>query len=156
MATGHMMTNRGKLLHAQGLWDDGTATIIGIGLLKVQGSLADIQTEVDDLNTVNDLIVTAGCTECNFTNYARKNLTRTNWAEDDTNNWAQAVASLLTWTSAGGATNNTIVGAYFYDKTTDTDDSTRLLLSVDWFASSVTTNGSDYRYDPSAGLYRIV
>jgi hypothetical protein len=151
-----MMTNRGKLLHAQGLWDDGTATIIGIGLLKVQGSLADIQTEVDDLNTVNDLIVTAGCTECNFTNYARKNLTRTNWAEDDTNNWAQAVASLLTWTSAGGATNNTIVGAYFYDKTTDTDDSTRLLLSVDWFASSVTTNGSDYRYDPSAGLYRIV
>jgi len=155
MATGHMMTNRGKLLHAQGLWDDGAATVIGIGLLKVQGGGADIQTEVDDLNTVNDLIVTAGSTECDFTNYARKNLTRTNWAEDDSFNWAQAVASLLTWTSAGGATNNTIVGAFFYDKTTDTTDSTRLLLSVDWFASSVTTNGSDYRYDPSAGLYRI-
>jgi len=155
MATGHMMTNRGKLLHAQGLWDDGTATIIGIGLLKVQGAAADTQTEVDDLNTVNDLIVTAGCTECDFTNYVRKDLSRTAWAEDDTNNRAQAVAALLTWTSAGGASNNTILGAFFYDKTTDTNDTTRQLLSVDWFASGVTTNGSDYRYDPSAGLYRI-
>lgn len=155
MATGHMMTNKGRWLHAQGLWDDGAATIIGVGLVKVQGAAADTQAEVDDLNTVNDLLVVAGCTECDFTNYARKNLSRTNWAEDDTNNRAQAVAAALTWTAAGGATNNTILGAFFYDKTTDTNDTTRLLLSVDWFATGVTTNGGDYIYDPSAGLYRI-
>lgn len=155
MATGHMATNRGRLLHAQGAWDDVASTIIGIGLLKVQGAAADTQVEVDDLNTVNDLIVTAGCTECDFTNYARKNLARTNWAEDDTNNRAQAVAAILTWTAAGGATNNTILGAFFFDKTVDTNDSTRQLLSVDWFATGVPTNGGDYNYDPSSGLYRL-
>lgn len=155
MATGHWVTNRGKLLHGQGLWDDGAATVIGVGLLKVQSASADTEAEVRLFNTVNDLIVTAGCTECDFTNYTRKDLTRTAWAEDDPNNWAEAMASLLTWTSAGGATNNTIVGAFFYDKTTDTNDTTRQLLSVDFFASGVTTNGSNYQYDPTAGLYRI-
>lgn len=155
MATGHWATNRGKLLHGQGVWDDAAAGAIKMGLMKVQGAAADTAVEVADLNTVNDLIVTSGCTECDFTNYVRKVLTRTNWAEDDTNDRAQAVAALVTWTAAGGATNNTIVGAFFYDATTDTNDTTRLLLSVDWFAASITTNGGDYSYDPSAGLYRI-
>lgn len=154
MATGHWFTNRGKLLIVQGAWDDVAATIIRCALVKVQGATADTQAEIEDLNTVNDLIVTAGCTECDFTNYARKNLARTNFAEDDTNNWAQAVATTLTWTAAGGALNNTILGAVFYDATTDTNDTTRLLISVDWFASGQATNGGDISYNPSAGLYR--
>lgn len=155
MATGHMATNRGRLLIAQGAWDDDAATIIRMGLLKVQGAAADTAVEVADLNTVNDLIVTSGCTECDFTNYARKNLSRTNWAEDDVNDRAQAVAAAVVWTAAGGATNNTIVGAFFYDATTDTNDTTRQLISVDWFATGITTNGGDYTYDASAGLYRL-
>lgn len=155
MATGHMLTNRGRLLHGQGVWDDVAATIIRMGLVKVQPAAADTQAEVDDLNTVAELLVTAGATECDFTNYARKNLSRTNWAEDDTNNRAQAVAAAVTWTAAGGASNNTILGAFFYDASTDTNDTTRLLLSVDWFASGVPTNGGDITYDASAGLYRI-
>lgn len=154
MATGHWISNRGKLLLVQGAWDDDAATIIRVGLVKVQPAAADTQAEVADLNTVNDLIVTSGATECDFTNYARKNLSRTNWAEDDTNDRAQAVAAAVTWTAAGGATNNTILGAFFYDATTDTNDTTRLLISVDWFAAGVTTNGGDYTYDASAGLYR--
>lgn len=154
MATGHMLTNRGKLLLLQGAWDDVAATIIRVGLCKVQGAAADTAVEVADLNTVNDLLVTTASTECDFTNYARKNLARTNFAEDDTNDRVQAVASLITWTAAGGATNNTIVGAFFYDATTDTNDTTRLLISVDWFATGVPTNGGDYSYDPSSGLYR--
>lgn len=154
MATGHMLTNRGKLLLLQGAWDDVAATIIRCFLVKVQGAGADTQGEIDDMNTVNDLIVTAGCTECDFTNYARKNLARTNFAEDDTNNWALAVATTITWTAAGGATNNTILGAGFYDASTDTNDTTRLLLSIDWFASGQATNGGDISYNPSAGLYK--
>jgi hypothetical protein len=150
-----MLTNRGKLLLVQGAWDDNTAsTGIKMGLLKVQGTAADTAVEVADLNTVNDLIVTAASTECDFTNYARKNITRTNWAEDDTNDRAQAVAAAVVWTAAGGASNNTILGAFFYDATTDTNDTTRLLISVDWFATGITTNGGDYTYDASAGLYR--
>lgn len=154
MATGHWISNKGKWLLMQGAWDDDGSTAIRMGLMKVQGAAADTAVEVADLNTVNDLIVTSGCTECDFTNYARKNLTRTNWAEDDVNDRAQAVAALVTWTAAGGATNNTILGAFFYDATVDTNDTTRLLISVDWFAASITTNGGDYSYDPSAGLYR--
>jgi hypothetical protein len=149
-----MMTNKGRLLLLQGAWDDDASTVIRVGLLKVQGTAADTTAEVADLNTVNDLIVTAGCTECDFTNYARKNLSRTNWAEDDTNDRVQAVASSVTWTAAGGASNNTILGAFIYDATTDTNDTTRLLISVDWFASGVPTNGGDFTYDPSSGLYR--
>lgn len=154
MATGHWFTNRGKLLVVQGAWDDDASTIIRMGLMKVQGAAADTAVEVADLNTVTDLIVTSGCTECDFTNYARKNLSRTNWAEDDANDRVQAVAAAVTWTAAGGASNNTILGAFFYDATTDTNDTTRLLISVDWFASGVPTNGGDFTYDPSAGLYR--
>ena len=155
MATGHMFTNRGRLLIAQGAWDDVGGTVIGVGLVKVQGAAGDTQAEIDDMNTVTDLITTAGCTECDFTNYARKNLTRTNWAEDDTNNRANAVAALLTWADAGGASNNTVLGAFFYDKTTDTNDGTRQLISVDWFAAGVATNGGDWAYDPSTAFYRL-
>lgn len=154
MATGNMFTNRGKLLVAQGAWDDNASTTIRVGLMKVQGAAADTAVEVADLNTVQDLLVTSGCTECDFTNYARKNLSRTNWAEDDTNDRVQAVASSLTWTAAGGTTDNTIYGAFFYDASTDTNDTTRLLISVDWFATAKTTNGGDFTYDPSSGLYR--
>lgn len=154
MATGHWHTTRGALLQAQGVWDDAGATVIRVGLVKVQPVGADTQAEVQDFNTVTDLLVTAGATECDFTNYARKNLSRTNWAEDDTNDRAQAVAASVTWTAAGGASNNTILGAFFYDASTDTNDTTRLLISVDWFASSITTNGGDYGYDASSGLYR--
>ena len=63
MATGHMMTNRGKLLIAQGAWDDVGSTLIRCGLVKVQGATADTIAEVADLNTVNDLLVTTGSTE---------------------------------------------------------------------------------------------
>ena len=66
MATGHMLTNKGKLLLMQGLWDDGAAGVIKYGMVKVQGAAADTAVEVADLNTVTDLIVTAGCTECDF------------------------------------------------------------------------------------------
>src|SRR6185295_7072616 len=153
MATGHMLTNRGRLLLMQGQWDDAAATIIRCALLKVQGAAADTQAEVSDLNTMNDLIVTSGCTECDFTNYARKNLTRTNATEDDANDRVNMDASDIVWTAAGGALNNTILGAAFYDATTDTNDTTRLLISVDWFAAGLPTNGGDVTY-AIADLYR--
>jgi hypothetical protein len=154
MATGHWLTNRGKLLLTQGNWDDIAATLVRCALVKVQGATADTQAEVADLNTMNDLIVTAGCTECDFTNYARKNLTRTNAAEDDANDRVGLDAADIVWTAAGGATNNTILGAAFYDASTDTNDTTRLLISVDWFAAGLPTNGGDVTY-AIADLYRL-
>jgi hypothetical protein len=153
MATGHWLTNRGKLLLLQGQWDDAGAAAIKCGLVKLQGAAADTQVEVADMNTVEDLIVTAVCTECDFTNYVRKALTRTNAAEDDANDRVGLDINDVTWTAAGGASNNTVYGIFFYDATTDTNDTTRLLLSVDWFASTVTTNGGDLTYAVT-DLYR--
>lgn len=153
MATGHMLTNRGKLLLLQGAWDDAAAGAIKMGLCKVQGAAADTAAEVADLNTVADLITTAGCTEADFTNYVRKVLSRTNAAEDDTNDRVGLDCADVTWTAAGGASNNTLYGAFFYDATTDTNDTTRLLISVDWFAATVTTNGGDITYAVT-DLYR--
>lgn len=153
MATGHFLTNRGKFLLLQGQWDDAGATAIRCGLCKVQGAAADTAIEVADLNTVTDLITTAGSTEADFTNYVRKNLSRTNVAEDDANDRVNMDAADIVWTAAGGASNNTLFGAFFYDATTDTNDTTRLLMSVDWFASSINTNGGDLTY-AIADLYR--
>lgn len=155
MATGNMLTNRGKLLLLQGAWDDAAGTAIKMGLVKVQPTAADTQAEVDDLNTVNDLLVTAGATECDFTNYVRKDLSRSAVAEDDTNNRVNLDAADVVWTSAGGATNNTILGAFYYDATTDTNDTTRLLIGIDWFATGVPTNGGNFTY-AIADLIRAV
>jgi hypothetical protein len=152
MATGHWFSNRGKLLIVQGQWDDAAAGAIKMGYLAgSQPASLDTAAEVADLNTVADLLALA--TEATFTNYARQTLTRTAAAEDDTNDRVNMDAANVTISSAGGATNNTLVGAFFYDATTDTSDSTRLLLSVDWFASSITTNGGDLTYTIN-DLYR--
>jgi hypothetical protein len=150
MATGHMLTNRGKLLLMQGIWDDAGASAIKLGFVQAQPVGVDTAVEVADLNTVTDLIVTAGATECNFTNYSaaptRYTLTRTNAAEDDTNDRVNLDAADVVQASAGGASNNTIYGAFYYDATTDTNDTTRILIGIDWFATPLTTNGGTFTY----------
>lgn len=147
MATGHMMTNRGKLLFAQGYWNLGAAGATRIGLLQTQHHQTDTVAEVADLNTVADLL--AHSNEGTFTNYTRKTLSRSNATEDDANDRVNFVAAPVTWTAAGGVVNNTIYGAFIYDATTDTNDSTRILISVDWFVVPVATNGGDLIYTPS-------
>lgn len=152
MATGHWFTNRGKLLAMQGHWDDAGATVVRIGLLVgSQPAAVDTAAEVADLNTVNDLLVTAAATECTAGGYARQNLSRTNASEDDANDRVNMDASDVAFGAL--ATGQTIIGAFFYDATTDTNDTTRLLISVDWFAAGVPTNGGTITY-AIADLYR--
>lgn len=151
MATGHWFTNKGKLVIIQGQWDDAGASAIKLGACKVQAAAEDTSAEVADLNNVGELVDSS--TECDFTNYARAALSRTNASEDDTNDRVNMDASDFVFTSAGGATNNTVLGTFIYDATTDTNDTTRLLMSVDWFASSITTNGGNLTY-AIADLYR--
>jgi hypothetical protein len=139
----HWLTNRGKLLLMQGHWDDAGATVIRLGLLAGAAIPAAIDTEaeVQDLNTVDDLLVLTGVDEPVAGWYSRKNLTRTNAAEDDTNNRVNLDAADVTWTAATAGTS--IYGAFWYDATTDTTDTTRLLMGVITFGSVVPTNGSD-------------
>lgn len=152
MATGHWATNRGKLWHARGGWDDETGTDVRMGYLKdSQPATLDTAAEVADLNFVSDLLALA--TEANFTNYARQTLTRSAATEDDTNDRVNMDASDVVIANSGGALNNTLYGAFFYDETGGTD-ATRELLSVDWFASTLTTNGGSLTY-AIADLYRL-
>jgi hypothetical protein len=139
----HWLTNRGKLLLMQGHWDDAGATVIRLGLLAGAAIPAAIDTEaeIQDLNTVDDLLVLTGVDEPVAGWYTRKNLTRTNAAEDDTNNRVNLDAADVTWTAATAGTS--IYGAFWYDATTDTTDTTRLLMGVITVGSVVPTNGSD-------------
>jgi hypothetical protein len=147
MATGNFLTNKGKQWLMQGKWEPGSGATIGVLLLQgTQPVTMNTPALVADLNFVSDLLASTA-TECNFTNYgARKTLTRIGATENDVSDWSALDASDLVWASAGGgAGNNTIIGAAFYDAAGGSD-ATRALISVDWFALPITTNGGDYTY----------
>lgn len=152
MATGHFLTNRGKLKLMQGDWDDAAGTEFRMGYVVNQHASMDTAVEVADLNFVNEAVGAALSVEATFTNYARQNLTRSAATEDDANDRVNMDASDVTIASAGGATNNTLVGAFHYEEAGGTD-ATRTLTSLDWFASSLTTNGGNLTY-AITDLYR--
>lgn len=146
----HWLTNRGKLLLMQGAWDDAGATAIKLGLL-VGTSIPvaiDTEAEIQDLNTVGELLALTGVDEPASAWYTgagtagRINLSRTNAAEDDTNNRVNLDAANVTYTAA--TLGDTIYGSFWYDGTTDTNDTTRLLCGLILFAAPVPTNGSDF------------
>jgi hypothetical protein len=150
----HYLTNRGKLILAQGDWDDAVAT--DIRLLLCSGAsipvAIDSQLEANPLNFVSDFLALGSVVEANFTNYARQNLTRTNAAEDDGNNRVNLDASDVVINNAGGATNNTLWGGLIFKFVTN--DAASPALSVFTFASTITTNGSNLTL-AIADLYRI-
>jgi hypothetical protein len=145
----HWLTNRGKLILLQGGWDDSAGTVFKLGLLEGAAIPAAIDTEaeIQDLNTVAELLALTGVDEPASAWYTsvgasgRVNLTRTNAAEDDTNNRVNLDADNVTYPSA--TLGDDIYGGYWYDGTTDTNDTTRLLCGVFLFASVIPTNGSD-------------
>lgn len=150
----HYPTNRGKLLLAQGAWDDDTAALIRLGLFSGASVPIgiDTQLEANALNFVSDVLAVASVVEANFTNYVRQNLTRTPAAEDDTNNRVNLDAADVVIASAGGALNNTLWGGFIYEFITS--DAASPLLSVFTFATTITTNGSNLTL-AIADLYRI-
>lgn len=139
----HWLTNRGKLRLLEGQWNDAGATAIDLGLLVGSSVPAAIDTEaeVQDLNTVAELLALTGVDEPTFGSYVRKDLSRTNAAEDDTNNRVNLDCANVTWTAA--AAGESIYGAFWWDATTDTNDTTRELCGVITF-TAVPLNGSDF------------
>lgn len=145
----HWLTNRGKLLLLQGAWDDDAAGVIRVGLLAGASipAAADTEAEIQDLATVAALLALSGVVEPTASWYTgsgsagRLSLSRTNAAQDDTNNRVNLAASSLTWNSA--VTGTSLWGAFWYDATTDTSDATRQLAGVITFPSVIPTNGSN-------------
>ena len=147
----HYLTNRGKLRLVEGAWADAGATDIRIGLLM--GAAApvglDTEAEIQDLNTVAELLAVTGVDEPTDGSYARVTLTRSAPTEDDTNNRANMDASDASF----GALDNTDVYAAFIFDNTGGADASRDLYSVDLFATPVTANGAGFTY-AIADVYR--
>jgi len=113
-----------------------------------------------DYDTLDDILTAGGGTanvEADFTNYARKVLTNTELSAptvDDTGNEQYSDMPDQTYTSAGGATNNTLVKAlvcYDNDTTGGTDANLIPLTAHD---VSVTTDGNNLTLTiPANGFY---
>ncbi len=124
-------------------------------LLKLSESDATL-IDHDDLGAV---LGAAGTTEADFTNYARKVLTDAELAAlpapDDTNNRYDLDLPDQTFTSAGGATNNSLVKAlicYDADTTGGTDANIIPVAHYDFVA---TTDGSNLVLQwNAAGFFR--
>lgn len=138
MANQVMNISKGRFVYYSTLPAANDALIVV--LLKSAGLEAD-----DTLNNYDDLaaLLAAANDEADFTNYARKSVTTVTVTVDDTNNRADVDFADQVWTSAGGATNNTLgklLICYDPDTTAGTD-STLVPLTHHDFAA--TTDGSN-------------
>lgn len=136
--------NIAKGAAAEKVRDD--VTKIGFMLLKTVESDALMK----DRDTLTAILT--GSTEANFTNYARKTGLTATLTVDDTNDRVDLDVADQTWTSAGGATNNTLAKLIiFYDE--GGTDATRIPLTAHDFV--FTTAGSDLTATiAAAGFYR--
>ena len=143
MANGVFNIAKGAV--AEKIRDSAAACLIL--LLKVNES----ESTLIDRTTVA-AILAASNTEADFTNYARKTGLTGTITVDNTNDRVDVDIADQTWTSAGGASNNTLTKAIVaYEESAA--DSGRVPLTHHDFA--VTTDGSDLTLQVNAaGFFR--
>lgn len=162
----HYLTNRGKFLLINGEWADSPNTIRA-GYFQSGANVATFNSAggTSALNFVADFVNAGGTggkvAEANFTNYpvgryqlsqgTGTNLTTT---EVDASNWVALDCPDWVIASAGGATPNTLAGVFFYSTSVGTTDADFPLISIDFFASTITTNGGSLTY-AITDLYRV-
>lgn len=136
--------NIAKGAAAEKVRDD--ATKLGILLIKT----AESDAAMKDRATLTAVL--SGSTEADFTNYARKTGLTGTLTVDNTNDRVDLDVGDQTWTSAGGASNNTLAKLIvFYEDAAA--DGTRIPLTAHDFV--VTTDGSDLTAQiNAAGFYR--
>ena len=112
------------------------ATNVGVMLLKASEAEATLVDRTD----LADLLAEAGNTEADFTNYARKTGLTATLTVDHTNNRTDLDLPDQTWSTAGGASNNTLTKLVtFYEDAAS--DASRIPLTHHDF--SATTDGSN-------------
>ncbi len=143
MANGVFNIAKGAV--AEKIRDSASACIIL--LLKVN----ETESALIDRATIA-AITGASNTEADFTNYARKTGLTGTVTVDNTNDRVDVDIADQTWTSAGGASNNTLTKAIVaYEESAS--DSGRVPLTMHDFA--VTTDGSDLTLQVNAaGFFR--
>lgn len=122
------------------------ATKFGVVLLKTAESDANMR----DRATL--AAVVANSTEADFTNYARKTGLTGTLNVDNTNDRVDVDLPDQTWTTAGGASNNTLAKLVVYYENTAADSGRVPLVALDFV---VTTDASDLTAQfNAAGFYR--
>lgn len=121
-------------------------------LLKSAGLVSDAT--MKDYATLAAVLAGAS-DECDFTNYARKTGASVTSVPDNTNDWVDVDMADITYTAAGGGTNNTVgklIVCYDADTTGGTDTDIIPLTAHDF---SGTTNGGDITAQiATGGFYR--
>lgn len=116
-------------------------------LLKAAASEATLK----PLDTVAAILANGSTTEADFTNYARKTLTVSKNV-DDTGHKVEFSFQEVTFTAAGGTTDNNIIAAVIYAEGTNDSDSIPMCLNTVTF----TTNGNDVKLNSPAGGFHYV
>lgn len=112
-----------------------SASALGVMLLKTAESDANLKTRA-----TLAAILAAANTEADFTNYARKTGLTGTVTVDTSGHLVKVSISDQTWTSAGGATNNTLVKLIVYYQDSAADSGRIPLVALDW---TPTTDGTD-------------
>lgn len=121
-----------------------------IKLLVLKAAAAD--SVLIDLDTVSAILANGSTTEADFTNYARATLASLSATPDDANDRMDVDAADVTFTSAGGASNNTTTDAVIYEDVDGTDANAIPLVQLD---AVFTTDGNDVKLQfATAGFFR--
>lgn len=121
-------------------------------LLNATGIEADATLkDYDDLAT----LLAGSSDELTATNYTRKTLAGVTATIDDANDWVDVTCSAFTWTTLGGASNQTVGKMLIcYDNDTGAGTDANIVPLVA-FALNFTTTGVDETFTPqSPGFFR--
>lgn len=105
-------------------------------VLKAAGTDAALK----DLDTVSAVLAEGSTTEADFTNYARATLANVNVTVTDADDDVIVDCDDVTFSSAGGASNNTTTDAIIYEDVDGTDANAIPLVQLD---AVFTTDGND-------------
>ena len=100
---------------------------------------ADADATLKDLDTVSAVLANGSTTEATFTNYARATLGSIVVTVDDSGDTVKVDCADITFSSAGGATNNTCTDVIIYEEVTNDSDSIPLVM----LDAAFTTDGND-------------
>lgn len=127
-----------------------TTADVRLLLLKDNAALDSITGDENDVATV---LAITNVDECDFTNYARASLANESETINDTNDRAEWGGDNITFTSAGGATNNDIAGFLWYAEGGGTDG-TRIPIALQVIDPPQPTNGGNIVVDVSGDIVR--
>ena len=149
MADGVFNIAKGRVAHYATLPESSDALIVVLlksSGLQADGTLADHDTLAAVLGSNS---------EADFTNYARKTLSGVTVNVDDSNDRVDVDASDITYTAAGGASNNTIGKLLIcYDANTGSGTDADI-IPLTYHDASFTTDGTDQTIQfAAAGFYR--